>query len=80
MHIYIQRNNGISITRQIVLAVIDQILSGFLQEGEKLPSVRVLSKQLNVSLLTVVKAYRELEQQNFLYSVQGSGTFVRKKQ
>ncbi|APB77320.1 MocR-like pyridoxine biosynthesis transcription factor PdxR [Paenibacillus polymyxa] len=79
MHIYIQRNNGISITRQIVLAVIDQILSGFLQEGEKLPSVRVLSKQLNVSLLTVVKAYRELEQQNFLYSVQGSGTFVRKK-
>lgn len=45
MHIYIQRNNGISITRQIVLAVIDQILSGFLQEGEKLPSVRVLSKR-----------------------------------
>ncbi len=79
MYIDIQRNNGISITKQIVLAILDQIRSGFLQEGERLPSVRALSKQLGVSLLTVVKAYQELEQDGFLHSVQGKGTFVHTK-
>lgn len=76
MFIDIQRKSGISITKQIELAIIDQIFSGFLKEGEQLPSVRALAKQLNVSFLTVVKAYQELEQKDYLYSVQGRGTFV----
>ncbi|MGZ0041343.1 MocR-like pyridoxine biosynthesis transcription factor PdxR [Paenibacillus ottowii] len=79
MYIDIQRNSGISITKQIVLAIIDQILSGFLQGGVKLPSVRTLSKQLGVSLVTVVKAYQELEQEGFIQSIQGRGTFVHTK-
>ncbi|WP_068504355.1 MocR-like pyridoxine biosynthesis transcription factor PdxR [Paenibacillus kribbensis] len=79
MYIDIQRNKGISITKQIVLAIVDQILSGFLQGGEKLPSVRSLSKELGVGFLTVVKAYQELEQDGYVHSVQGKGTFVHVK-
>lgn len=78
MFIDIQRNNGSSLTKQIVLAVVDHIRSGFLKEGEKMPSIRALSKQLGVSLMTVVKAYEELEKEGLLYSVQGKGTFIRK--
>ncbi|QYK67465.1 PLP-dependent aminotransferase family protein [Paenibacillus sp. S02] len=79
MYIDIQRNNGISISKQIGLAIVDQILSGFLQGEEQLPSVRALSKEIGVSLLTVVKAYQELEKEGYVYSVQGRGTFVLNK-
>jgi DNA-binding transcriptional regulator YhcF (GntR family) len=50
-----------------------------LEEGLKLPSVRNLSKQLEVSLVTVVKAYKQLEQDGFVTSIQGKGTFVKAK-
>ncbi|AJY74722.1 PLP-dependent aminotransferase family protein [Paenibacillus beijingensis] len=76
MYFEIQRNAEISLSKQIYLSIVDQIRSGFLQEGMQLPSVRDLSKQLEVSLVTVVKAYNELEQDGFINSVQGKGTFV----
>jgi DNA-binding GntR family transcriptional regulator len=50
-----------------------------LEEGIQLPSVRELSKQLGVSLVTAVKAYQQLEQEGFITSVQGKGTFVKAK-
>ncbi|WHY98537.1 PLP-dependent aminotransferase family protein [Peribacillus simplex] len=76
MHIEIQRKAEIPLTKQIYLCIIDHIRSGLLQEGEQLPSVRDLSKQLGVSLVTIVKAYKKLEEENFVKSVQGKGTFV----
>ncbi len=78
MHIEIQRNAVMSITNQIYHSVLDQIRSDFIEEGSPLPSVRKLSKQLGVSLVTVVKAYQKLEQDGFITSVQGKGTFIKK--
>ncbi|MFL9651848.1 MocR-like pyridoxine biosynthesis transcription factor PdxR [Exiguobacterium chiriqhucha] len=78
MFIEIQRKSGLSLTKQIYQGVLDHIRSEFLEENVKLPSVRELSKQLEVSLITVVKAYQRLEQEGFVTSVQGKGTFVRR--
>jgi DNA-binding GntR family transcriptional regulator len=50
-----------------------------LQDGLQLPSVRDLSKQLGVSLVTAVKAYQQLEQEGFITFVQGKGTFINVK-
>lgn len=77
MHIEIQRNADISITKQIYHSILDHIRSDLLEEEIQLPSVRELSKQLGVSLVTVVKAYQKLEQEGFITSIQGKGTFIR---
>jgi GntR family transcriptional regulator len=51
-------------------------LSGDLHEGESLPSLRTLAKDLKISVLTVTRAYTELEQEGFVKNVQGRGCFV----
>ncbi|MEH7481339.1 PLP-dependent aminotransferase family protein [Neobacillus drentensis] len=79
MQIEIQRNADVSLSKQIYQSIVDRIRSGLLQEGLQLPSVRILSKQLGVSLVTAVKAYQQLEQDGFITSVQGKGTFVKVK-
>lgn len=79
VQIDIQRNKGESLSKQIYQSIVDRIRSGLLEEGSKLPSVRSLSKQLEVSLVTAVKAYKQLEQDGFATSIQGKGTFVKAK-
>ncbi|WP_046213801.1 MocR-like pyridoxine biosynthesis transcription factor PdxR [Paenibacillus wulumuqiensis] len=79
MRIDIQRNVGVSLSDQIYQSIVDRIRSGLLKEGLKLPSVRILSKQLEVSLVTVFKAYKQLEQDGFITSIQGKGTFIKAK-
>ncbi len=54
------------------------ILSGAIGEGEKLPSVRELASQLAINPNTIQRAYRELEQNGFIYSVPGKGSFAGK--
>ena len=54
------------------------ILSGALPEGEKLPSVRELASQLAINPNTIQRAYRELEQKGFIYSIPGKGSFAGK--
>ncbi len=54
------------------------ILSSVLAEGEKLPSVRELAGELMVNPNTIQRAYRELEAEGYLYTVQGRGSFVGK--
>ena len=54
------------------------ILSGAIGEGEKLPSVRELASQLAINPNTIQRAYRELEQKGFIYSVPGKGSFAGK--
>ncbi|TQR36066.1 PLP-dependent aminotransferase family protein [Lysinibacillus sphaericus] len=76
MHIEIQRKSETSLSKQIFQSIVDHIRSGLLREGSQLPSVRELSKKLEVSFVTVVKAYKELEKENFIISIQGKGTFV----
>ncbi len=51
------------------------ILKGLLTEGQKLPSSRELSNIINVSRNTVVQAYEFLEEEGFIYSVKGKGTY-----
>ena len=55
------------------------IISGELQEGDALPSMRLLAKELRISVITTKRAYEELEREGFLYSLTGKGSFVAGK-
>ena len=61
---------------QLVDGFRDQILSGVLQQGDKLPSVRELALQLAINPTTIQRAYRELEMQGWIATVPGKGCFV----
>lgn len=67
---------GVPIYEQIKQQIKAAILSGELQAEETLPSLRTLAKDLKISVLTVTKAYTELEQEGFVKNVQGRGCFV----
>ena len=54
----------------------DLILSGELEEGQQLPSIRALASDLRISVITTKRAYAELEAQGFVETVQGKGSFV----
>lgn len=76
MKLIISNISGIPIYEQIKQQVKAAILSGELKEGETLPSLRTLAKDLKISVLTVTRAYTELEQEGFVKNVQGRGCFV----
>ncbi len=67
---------GVAICRQIQSQIRDCIASGQLVPGEQLPSVRAMAVELAVNPSAVSKAYRELEDDGFLTSEEGSGTFI----
>ena len=68
--------SGIPFYRQIIDQIRYGIVTGKLEVGEQLPTVRALAVELKVNLNTVSKAYRELEIQNILETQQGTGTFI----
>ena len=71
------RNGGSgTIYEQIEAEFKRLIVSGAMEEGEKLPSVRELSMQLSINPNTIQRAYRELEAEGYIYSVSGKGSFV----
>lgn len=76
MKLIISNVSGIPIYEQIKQQVKSAILSGELQAEEALPSLRTLAKDLKISVLTVTRAYTELEQEGFVKNVQGRGCFV----
>ena len=76
MKLIISNASGIPIYEQIKQQVKAAILSGELQEEETLPSLRTLAKDLKISVLTVTRAYTELEQEGFVKNIQGRGCFV----
>ena len=76
MKLIISNVSGVPIYEQIKQQVKSAILSGELQEEEALPSLRTLAKDLKISVLTVTRAYTELEQEGFVRNVQGRGCFV----
>ena len=61
---------------QILSQVKAQILSGKLKEGDALPSLRALAKDLRISVITTKRAYEELEREGFIVSLTGKGSFV----
>lgn len=64
------------IYEQIKNQIKKQIIEGSLKAGEALPSIRVLAKELNVSVITTKRAYEELEKEGFIVTVPARGTFV----
>jgi GntR family transcriptional regulator len=77
MDIIITNSSGEPIYMQIVTQIKEQIISGRLQEGEMLPSMRNLAMQLRISVITTKRAYEELEREGFIESYSGRGSFVR---
>lgn len=76
MQIIIQNSSQVPIYEQITRQIKEQIAGGLLLMGAPLPSVRALAKELKISALTVKKAYDSLEQEGFITTVHGKGSFV----
>ena len=76
MRIILNNSSMVPIYEQLVDQVKRQIISGDLRENDVLPSVRALSGQLRISALTVKKAYDRLEEEGFVVTVHGKGTYV----
>ena len=73
-------NSSIPIYEQIYKQLLEYITTGLIQANDNLPSVRELSSSIHINPNTVVKAYRLLEEQGFIYSLPGKGSFVSSKQ
>ncbi len=76
MKLVISNGSGAPIYEQIKAQIKEAILSGELEEGETLPSLRTLARELKISVLTTTRAYTELEQEGFVKNVQGKGCYV----
>ena len=76
MNILIDNKKGEPIYQQIYSQIKRQIIEGSLNEHEMLPSIRGLAKDLHISFLTTKHAYDELEQEGYIYTLQGKGCFV----
>lgn len=79
MRIVISNSSSIPIYEQVKNQIINQIMSEELNEGEMIPSIRNLAKDIRISVMTIKKAYDELESEGYIKSVQGKGTFVAPK-
>ncbi len=76
MNILISNSSSVPLYEQISNQVKNQILNGELKPSEALPSIRMLAKDLKVSIITTKRAYEELEKEGFIETVVGKGTFV----
>ena len=76
MHIILNHTSMVPIYEQIMDYMKSAIISGELKPGEGLPSVRALAAELKISALTVKKAYDRLEEDGFVVTVHGKGSFV----
>ena len=76
MDIIIRNTGEVPIYEQIVRQIKTQILRGELKEGDLLPSMRLLAKDLRISVITTKRAYEELEREGFVSTVPGKGCFV----
>ena len=79
MDILISNSCGRPIYQQIYDQIKNAILSGELREGDMLPSIRALAKDLRISVITTKRAYEELEQGGYIYTAAGKGCFVSQK-
>ena len=76
MDIIISNAGGVPIYDQITRQIKGLILRGELKEGEALPSMRLLARELRISVITTKRAYEELEREGFITTVPGKGCFV----
>lgn len=78
MKIIISNDSGIPIYEQIKNQIKAQIVAGDLKADEALPGMRTLASDLKVSVITTKRAYNDLEQEGYIYSMTGKGSFVKK--
>ncbi|RDU37820.1 GntR family transcriptional regulator [Neobacillus piezotolerans] len=76
MDIILSNNSDLPIYQQIKNQMIQQIMKGDLKDGEQLPSIRNLAKELKISVITTKRAYDDLEKEGYIDTVIGKGTFV----
>lgn len=76
MEIYLSNSGQEPIYAQITRQIKEQILSGKLQAGDALPSIRLLAKELRISVITTKRAYEDLESAGFILTQPGRGSFV----
>ena len=77
MDIIISNASGVPIYEQIEEQIKSMILTGVLKTGDAIPSMRVLAKDLKVSIITTKRAFEDLERDGFIESVVGKGSFVK---
>lgn len=79
MNIIISNSSDKPIYEQIYSQIKNLIINGTLSEGDALPSMRLLAKELRISVITTKRAYEELELDGFIETVVGKGSFVARK-
>lgn len=76
MDVVISTTSGQPIYQQIYEQISAQILRGELKSGECLPPIRMVASELRISVITIKKAWEELERAGFIYTMAGKGCFV----
>ena len=79
MDIIISNSSGVPIYEQIYSQIKTLIVTSKLAEGEPLPSMRLLAKELRISVITTKRAYEELERDGFIVTITGKGSFIGKQ-
>lgn len=77
MKLIVQQRSEVAIYEQLYSQIVHQILNGSLTADECLPSIRVVSRELQISVIPVKTAYELLENDGYIYTVQGKGCFVK---
>ncbi|MDE7333777.1 MAG: GntR family transcriptional regulator [Lachnospiraceae bacterium] len=77
MDIIISNSSDKPIYEQITVQIKTMVMNGRLKEGDLLPSMRTLAKELRVSVITTKRAYEDLERDGFITTVVGKGSFVK---
>lgn len=79
LEIHIRNSSGQPIYEQIGDQIKGLILSGELKQGDPLPSIRALARDLRISVITTKRAYDELEREGYIYTVSAKGCFVAQR-
>ena len=79
MKMIISNSSPTPIYEQIKNSIVNQIMNDELKENDMIPSIRTLASEIKISIMTIKKAYDELEQEGYIKSIQGKGTFVAPK-
>lgn len=77
MNIIISNSGDKPIYEQIIGQIKNMVMNGTLKEGDSLPSMRMLAKELRISVITTKRAYEELEREGFITTIVGKGSFVK---
>lgn len=76
MRIYIDNDSTLPNYLQIIYQIKEMILNGHLKPDDQLPSIRQLAKDLNIAIITIKRAYEELEKENIVYTISGKGVYI----